>query len=57
MFYNEIYELARPGSALLEHLEAQGLNISANHGGGEGEGQLQGVTGLPKKTMDMSLAG
>ena len=57
MFYNEIYELARPGSALLEHLEAQGLKISPNHGGGEGEGQLQGVTGLPKKTMDMSLAG
>ena len=26
-----------------------------NHGGGKGEGELQDVTGLPKKTLDMSL--
>ena len=30
MFYKE---QARPGSAFLEHLEAHGLEISANHGG------------------------
>ena len=36
MLYKEIYEQARPGSAFLEHLEAQGLEISANHGGRKG---------------------
>ena len=41
--------------AFLEHLETQGLKISANHGGGKGEGGLQDVTGLPKKALDMSL--
>ena len=39
----------------MEHLEAQGLKISANHGAGKGEGGLQDVTGLPKKTLDTSL--
>ena len=55
MFYKEISEQAGPGSAFLEHLEAQGLKISTKHGGGKGEGQLQDVTGLPKKTLDTSL--
>ena len=31
------------------HLEAQGLKISASHGGGKGQGELQDVIGLPKK--------
>ena len=57
MFYKEIWEQAWPGSAFLEHLEAQGLKISANHGGGKGEGELQDVTSLPKKTLDTSLKG
>ena len=48
-------EQARPGSAFLEHLEAQGLKISANHGGKKRESELQDVTSLPKKTLDMSL--
>ena len=34
---------------ILEHLEAQGLKISSNHGDGKGEGELQDVTGLSKK--------
>ena len=55
MFYKEIQEQAQPGSAFLEHLEVQGLKISANHGGRKGEGGLQDVTSLPKKTLDMSL--
>ena len=55
MFYKEIQEQARPESAFLEHLEEQGLKLSANHGGGKGEGELQDVTGLPKKTLDTSL--
>ena len=38
MFYKEIWQQARPGSAFLEHLEAQGLKISAKHGGGKGRG-------------------
>ena len=46
---------ARPGSAFLEDLEAQGLKISGNHGGGKGEGKIQDVTGLPKKALDTSL--
>ena len=46
---------ARPVSAFLEHLEAQGLKILANHGAGKGEGELQDGTGLPKKTLDESL--
>ena len=37
------------------HLDAQGLKISAKHGGGKEEGELQDVTGLPKKTLDTSL--
>ena len=37
------------------HLEAQGLKISAKYGGGTREGALQDVTGLPTKTLDMSL--
>ena len=48
-------EQAPPGSAFLEHLEAQGLKISVKHGGGKGEAELQDVTGLPKKTLDSSL--
>ena len=55
MFYKEILEQAQPGCAFLEHLEAQGLKISANHGGGKGEGELKDVTSLPQKTLDMSL--
>ena len=55
MFYKEIKEQARPGSAFLEHLEAQGLKISTNHGGGKGKGELKDVTSLPKKTLDTSL--
>ena len=55
MFYKEIKEQARPGSAFLEHLETQGLKISAHHNGRKGEGELQDVTGLPKKTLDTSL--
>ena len=39
----------------LEHLEAQSLKISANHGGRKGEGELQDVTSLPQKTLDTSL--
>ena len=31
------------------------FKISANHGGGKGQGELQDVTGLPKKTLDTSL--
>ena len=46
MFYKEIKEEAWPRSAFLEHLEAQGL---------KGKGELQDVTGLPKKTLDTSL--
>ena len=42
-------------SAFLEHLGAQDLKISANNGGGKGEGELQDVTSLPKKTLDTSL--
>ena len=42
-------------NAFLEHLESQGLRISAKHGGGKGEGELQDVTGLTKKTLDTSL--
>ena len=42
-------------SAFLEHLGAQDLKISANNGGGKGEGELQDVTSLPKKTLDSSL--
>ena len=49
MFYKEIQEQARPGSAFLEHLEAQGLKISANRGGGKGEGELKDVPVCPKK--------
>ena len=41
---------------ILEHLEAQGSEISANHGGAKAKGELQHVTGLPKKTEDTSLA-
>ena len=52
MFYKE---QAQPGSAFLEHLEAHGLEISANHGGGKGERGLQDVTSLPKKTLNTSL--
>ena len=40
-------EQAQPGSAFLEHLEAQGLKISTNHAGRKEEGELQHVTGLP----------
>ena len=40
---------------IFRDLEAQGLKISPNHGGGKGEGELQDVTGLPKKTLDTSL--
>ena len=31
------------------------LKISAKHGGGKGQGELEDVTGLPRKTLDMSL--
>ena len=41
---------------ILEHLETQGSEISANHGGAKAKGELQHVTGLPKKTEDTSLA-
>ena len=36
-------------------MEAQVLKISTNHDGGKGEGELQDVTSLPKKTLDTSL--
>ena len=55
MFYKEIWEQAQPGSAFLEHLETQDLKISAKHGGGKGEGELQDVTGPSKKTLDTLL--
>ena len=55
MFYKKIWEQARPGSAFLEHLEAQDLKISTDHGGGKGEGQLQDVTGPSKKPLDTLL--
>ena len=45
----------RARECILEHLEAQGLKISANHYGRKGEGELQDVTVLPKKTLDTSL--
>ena len=55
MFYKEIEEQAWPGSAFLEHLGAQGLKISTNHGGEKREGELQDVTSLPKKNLNTSL--
>ena len=55
---NVLQRNLRTGTAkecILEHLEAKGLKISANHGGRKEEGELQDVTGLPKITLDTSL--
>ena len=41
---NVLQRNLRTGTAresILEHLEAQGLKISTNHGGGKGEGEVK----------------